>query len=634
MTTNIIYSTQFQIETTDLIDDYNIKDKFILCFKYVNFTLDEKINADIYYKIQKGLVLFELTSTDYFKKNMNINITSIYLGKCEDILKDAYNISYNTTLYLLIIDINEQGMKIPKIEYEVYHIIDEDNLIQLNLTLCKNERIELSIPVDIDDNIDKYNSSSGYYNDFCYRITSNYGTDICLKDRREEFINNNLTLCEENCNLIDYDYIYRKAKCSCEIKINIPLLEDIKFDKEKLKKNFIDINNILNYKFLKCYKIVFKKKNLILNYGFYILTFIYALFFLCFFLFYFKYYNLFFEKIKKLISDLKKDNKIEYIKTNNKNITNSNQFININKNNENNINELKKIKDKKLLFGNKQNKSLNTKIIHNKKEIHDKSKNKNKSFNILNKTKNNNNTNNKNKNKNDVQNYTDSELNSLPYEEALKHDKRTFIQYYLSLLKIKHSLLFSFYPNKDYNSQIIKMFLFFFSFASQLSINALFFSDETMHQIYEDKGSFNFIYQIPQIIYSSLLSMMINNIIKFFSLSEKNITDFKEEKKKDSKNIDKKINKLYIKLKIKFALFFIITPVILFSFWFYTICFCGVYKNTQIHLIKDTLFSLLMFLIYPFGTSILPGIFRQLALKAKNKDRNLLNKFSQLLENI
>ena len=154
-------------------------------------------------------------------------------------------------------------MKISKVEYEVYNINNENNFMLLNLSLCKNVKIDISIPVEINDNIDKYNASSGYYNDLCYQTKSIYGTDICLEDRREEFIDNNLTLCEENCELSDYDYTYKKAKCSCEIKIKIPLLEEIKVDKEKLKKKFIDINNIANIKFLKCYKIVFTKENLI-----------------------------------------------------------------------------------------------------------------------------------------------------------------------------------------------------------------------------------------------------------------------------------------------------------------------------------------------------------------------------------
>ena len=50
--------------------------------------------------------------------------------------------------------------------------------------------------------------------------------------------------------------------------------------------------------------------------------------------------------------------------------------------------------------------------------------------------------------------------------------------------------------------------------------------------------------------------------------------------------------------------------------------FGTIYKNTQLHLIKDTLISFAMSLLYPFGIYLLPGIFRIPALsnrKKKNK---------------
>ena len=199
---------------------------------------------------------------------------------------------------------------------------------------------------------------------------------------------------------------------------------------------------------------------------------------------------------------------------------------------------------------------------------------------------------------------------------------------------MKHLLLFSFYPNMDYNSRIIKIFLFFFFFSEHFTINAIFYTDSTMHKIYEDKGSFNFIYKIPQILYSSIISAVLSSIIKYFSLSERNIIQVKEEKKKNNKNIFEKIKNLIKILKMKFAIFFVISCILLLIFWYYITCFCGIYKNTQSHLIKDSLISFLMSLIYPFATFLLPGIFRILSLKAKNKDKKLLYKFSQLLEYI
>ena len=62
--------------------------------------------------------------------------------------------------------------------------------------------------------------------------------------------------------------------------------------------------------------------------------------------------------------------------------------------------------------------------------------------------------------KNENNEYNDYELNSLGYEKALKYDKRTLMQYYMSLIKTKHPIIFSFVPLDDYNSQIIKASLY------------------------------------------------------------------------------------------------------------------------------------------------------------------------------
>ena len=91
----------------------------------------------------------------------------------------------------------------------------------------------------------------------------------------------------------------------------------------------------------------------------------------------------------------------------------------------------------------------------------------------------------------EIMSYNDEELNYLEYKLALKYDKRKYCQYYISLLKSKHILIFTFYNNNDYNSKIIKIDLFIFSFALYYAINTLFFNDNTIHQIYEDKGSYN-----------------------------------------------------------------------------------------------------------------------------------------------
>ena len=216
----------------------------------------------------------------------------------------------------------------------------------------------------------------------------------------------------------------------------------------------------------------------------------------------------------------------------------------------------------------------------------------------------------------------DQEINNLEYNKALKYDKRTYFQYYWSLIKKKQLILFTFIPNNDYNLSYIKIALFIVSFSLYFTINGFFFSDDTMHKVYEDNGEYKILYQIPQILFSSVISSVINIILKQLSLSEKNILKLKEEKV--DTNTAQKSKKLENCLKIKFLLFFILSFILMLFFWYFISCFCAVYKNTQIILIKDTLISFSISMLYPFGLNLLPGFFRIPALRAKNKDKKCI----------
>ena len=434
-------------------------------------------------------VAFTSTNIQKINEDSNSNSTTINLGKCETVLKNIYKIPKESNLYILKIDLEQKNKNYPLIEYEVFYPLEEGKMELLNLSFCDSTDIELSIPITINDTIDKYNPKSNYYNDICTKATSASNTDISLNDRKNEFIKNNMSLCEENCELTSYDNDKKRAKCSCKPK-NVISLDRAELNSKNLLKNFIDIKKITNIEIIKCYKIVFNLKNMKNNYGSFIIIFIFFLYILCLIIFYCRSKK---NLIKEIIQIIEYKNKQDQLNQNNKiyqfkkNIT-TKKIKNI-KSKVRIINSsLKNIKKETNLINFKNN----TKI--NKKEENIENKN--------------------------ILKHTESELNSLSYKEALKFDKRTYCQYYCSLLKKKLSILFSFYPNKDYNSQIIKSFLFFFFYASDITVNALFFNDDTMHKIYEDSGEFNLSYQLPQIIYSFLISYVINFIIEFLSLSE------------------------------------------------------------------------------------------------------------------
>ena len=161
-------------------------------------------------------------------------------------------------------------MKIPKIEYDIYCKLYGTNLIKLNLTVCENNKIDLFVPVKITEDIDKLNGKSGYYNDICY-TTSDNDFDISLDDRKNEFMEGNKTICQEDCEFSKYDYINEKAICSCKPKKSAASFMDMQINKTKLLENFIDIQNIVNTKLMICYKELFSKSGIKTNIAFYII---------------------------------------------------------------------------------------------------------------------------------------------------------------------------------------------------------------------------------------------------------------------------------------------------------------------------------------------------------------------------
>ena len=224
--------------------------------------------------------------------------------------------------------------------------------------------------------------------------------------------------------------------------------------------------------------------------------------------------------------------------------------------------------------------------------------------------------------------FTDDELNSLDYDDALKIDFRNYLQFYFSLLKQTHLIIFTFFVN-DYNLFLLKLSLFLMSFELFFFMNALFFNDDSLHKIYEDEGKYDFIYEIPKMLYSTIASQVISSLLEKLSLSQ---DAFLELKEKGDIKLNQKENIKVIKwIKIKCLLFFMIGLILFMGFWYYLAAFCSVYYNTQGPLIKDNFISFFTSMIYPFLFDLAPGIFRISGLYIKSKCLYITSKIVTLV---
>ena len=692
-------------------------------FNYTN------INDELYI-IDETKTFYELTTTDRNQPSRD-GISYVRLADCEKALRNFYSIDEKEPLYIFKFDYYIEGKEGPTVDYRVYYPLDDDKttLDPLDLINCEGKAVFILFSFNMTGDPDLYDRNSPYYNDLCVSYSTSDGIDLTLEDRQHQYIENNKSLCEEDCSFVGYDSKTNLVECSCEVKFTLPLISEIRIDKNKLYK-FIDIKKIANFDVLKCYKLLFSKVGIIKNFGFYLFIPTFIMYFVTIFIFYLIEFKLLIKQINdiayakkfqkylknkkdenddndekkksrskqrskpilkpklkpQLESQLKSQIKPQLkTKPTQKPIIKTNyRFVNpiivdvasaIGKNLlknseikiESKINkdfDSKTNRDDLISNNSKEEKTYNTfnqsgskkdkmnappfkggiKITNKtEKNSGNRSFNSSKSNLKLNKNISNLNTDNNNNNKAKtfdelteeekerirmILKYNDSELNGLDYKKALKYDDRNYFQYYWALLRTKH-LIVKVISKTDYNSRIIKIFLCFFNFSLSFTINTLFFNDDTMHKILEDEGDFNFIYQLPQIIYSAVISTIFENFLSFLSLSEENILSLKNEKV--LKNVPKKAKKIIRSLQIKFVNFFILSFLFLMGFCYYVSCFCAVYKNTQYHLIKDSFISFGTSLATPLGISLIPGLFRIPGIKGKNELLYLLSKIIQLI---
>ena len=220
--------------------------------------------------------------------------------------------------------------------------------------------------------------------------------------------------------------------------------------------------------------------------------------------------------------------------------------------------------------------------------------------------------------KDEKEDLTDYELNDLDYEEALELDNRNFLKIYWYLLKREHIILFTFFNWNDYNFFSIKLSKLFLSVCSDMAFNVFFFSDESMHKTYETGGEHDWVGQLAQMVYSTIISQILQIFVNYLTMTDIHYYQLKELKKNN--NINGKEALSVIKcIKIKIIVYFASTFLLFLFFWYTCAAFCAVFENTQGIFVADSYMSFLMGLIYPFVLYLAPTALRILSLKVKEK---------------
>ena len=540
------------------------------------------------------------------------NLTFVNFTQCMMSLMKKHNWYFNIFL-LFKIEHYLPEYNFPILEYILF---TSDGSIDF----CYNETLQYYIPMS---NINEkelyiYNISSDYYNDECSIYETIYGTDITMYNRKTNFNYNALSPCELNCTFIGYNNKTSRVECDCQLRAGFLSEKDL--SQINFIHRFDPKQKISNLYVLKCYRLITSVDDIKSNPGFYITSIFLFFFILIFFIFLCKGYSSLSQRIDQAIKikfhksnkEKEKDDKLIIIKVK-KDILGSSKTIK-----RNNI--ITKTNQGKKPNGKRVKKIINSSVKQStfgSKNIFFDKRDRNERINIRETSGKENFLANKDENIYIFEN--DFELNMIPFQEALKCDKRTLCQFYCSFLKTKQLIILSFCDYNSYNSAIVNKTIFFLSFVYHYGINAAFFTDKNMKIIYDNEGAYN-VEIFQNAAYSSLVSTVIIRLMtEFLILTERGVLIVKRQKTEDKAKENKaRVMKI---ICIKFVFFFLVNFLMLFFFWFYLTCFNALYPKTQLFLLINTLISFALSNIYPFLICLIPAIFRSDILNRKKKGK-------------
>ena len=108
-----------------------------------------------------------------------------------------------------------------------------------------------------------------FYQDICTPYKSSGKTDMILYDRIEDIYNNDDAQCQSNCQFSGYLFNSQYINCTCNVDTNEEksLVKEEKFMPKKLYESFFEVLKYSNYKMLRCYKLIGKKRMITKNIG-------------------------------------------------------------------------------------------------------------------------------------------------------------------------------------------------------------------------------------------------------------------------------------------------------------------------------------------------------------------------------
>ena len=214
-------------------------------------------------------------------------------------------------------------------------------------------------------------------------------------------------------------------------------------------------------------------------------------------------------------------------------------------------------------------------------------------------------------------------IDDLDFDELLIREKRPFCKMFIDRLIVNQMIIDLFYNKNWIIPKTIKVIFFIVMIDLYMVVNALFYNEEYIRDLYyldKEETFFSFVPRsLNRIIYTSIASSILDFIISLLFPTENKIKKIIIRKKN---NIGEMRNKIIISIKNiinNYWIFILISYLITIFCWYYISCFNNAYPYLKIEWIKSSFFILTVLQIISILGCFLFAFLRYISIKFKSE---------------
>ena len=209
------------------------------------------------------------------------------------------------------------------------------------------------------------------------------------------------------------------------------------------------------------------------------------------------------------------------------------------------------------------------------------------------------------------------ELNNVPYRQALRIDKRSIFEIFISVFTNEVDLLSLFFYRNPYSHFSLYVSIYLYDLLLDLTMNCFLYTDDVVSEKYHNNGQLSMITSFSL----SLMSNIISSIIVFIISKLTNYCDIIEEIIKNVKykrNYFENIIRLFKYIKIRLGIFYFLQLTSLLVMTYYLFVFCAVYDHSQGSIFINYLIGSLISLATSTGLTIIITFLRAISIKYRS----------------